>query len=160
MKKYLVAFLTALISMNSAAESILKRKNIFDTPSGLDPASAKEWNEATCKWRILSDDTYVGMGGADSPETCFAQGRMVMIYVDQNPEYNFESKKGYRQEMILIFDDQNGNRQACHALPVKEPYDQITIEEFTKDLLANNGEHSKSFLKRLNENVLLQCMMM
>ena len=148
------------------AENIFDRKNIDRIPSGFHQKEAQEWKDATCKWRIVNDDEHVGMGEAGSASTCFALARVMMVYVDQNPDIDSSVKRAYRNDLLIIFDDHKGNIQVCHSIPIKDPYDKITFDDYAKDVTANGGEPSIPFLNRLNrlnrlnDSIQLQCLMM
>lgn len=156
----IVVLLILGFSLLVHAESIFDRKNVDSIPKGLTPNEEQEWKMATCKWRIVNDDDHVGMGGWGSSKGCFAQARTMMIVVDQDSRLDADTKKAYRNDLLIIFTDHEGHQEVCHSIPVKDVYDKITMDDFAKDVTENGGEPSDPFLNHLNDNVQLQCLMM
>lgn len=131
-----------------------------DPPLTFTPKEKAEWNQATCKWRVAKSPEYAGYSEmVIGRKECFALGRYNFIFIDHNADIPEESRKIFRDDILIIYDDHNGHKELCHLIPVKRPYDKFSLEKVTSAIAAGAAEFDQ-LIEKLDANINLQCLMM
>ena len=130
-----------------------------DQPPKEAPAGYQQiWEYVNCKSKPIRSESKIGSGWWDSSseEMCFYFIRKEMIHGDQSSKPTEDFHILLRREQIVIFDDHNGYKRICHAIPLREPYD-LDYDKILEDFLANNFVPTKEILKQLDQNIKIDC---
>ena len=122
----------------------------------------KEWEAASCKWRVLDKPFYMGMSESDNLNLCFLSTRIMFIQLITSGSMPQSAIDAYTKEMTIVFKHENGVETHCRIITNKLPKDpSITNELLMQPLMDENGCRNTEFYKiesKVSEYMQLQCL--
>lgn len=142
---------------------VFAQQSFLEEYTTSDPKAQEQFRASHCKWGSSRSKMILGFTEMhDQPEPtrveCYALARLAAIVLDKDPTLHESIRQEYRQEFIVLYDDHKGFKEYCHIIPVKPgAYDNITGMDYAMDKYQNDDKLSAEFLRRLNNNVRLEC---